>query len=35
MTVVALEIGADGFYVTTQHLVRLLAMGIMLIPLFL
>ena len=33
MPVVALETGADGLYVTTHHLVRVLAMG-MLIPLF-
>ena len=33
MPVVALETGADGLYVTTHHLIRVLAMG-MLIPLF-
>ena len=33
MPVVALEVGADGLYVTTYHLVRVLAMG-MLIPFF-
>lgn len=33
MPVVALETGADGLQVTTHHLIRLLAMG-MLIPLF-
>ena len=33
MPVVALETGADGLYVTTHHLVRVLAMG-MLITLF-
>lgn len=33
MPVVALETGADGLYVTTHHLVRVLTMG-MLIPLF-
>ena len=33
MPVVALEVGADGLYVTTHHLIRVLAMG-MLIPFF-
>ena len=33
MPVVALETGADGLYVTTHHLIRVLAMS-MLIPLF-
>ena len=33
MPVVALEVGADGLYVITHHLIRVLAMG-MLIPFF-
>ena len=33
MPVVALEVGAGGLYVTTNHLIRVLAMG-MLIPFF-
>jgi len=33
MPVVALEVGAGGLYVTTNHLIRVLAVG-MLIPFF-